>query len=255
MIIRILVSGFMALIPVQAVAATIVLVHGAFVGSWYWDPVAEGLREMGHTVVAVDLNTGGQTPFENPADVTLDDHIAIVVVAIKAQDDPVILISHSYGGRPSTGAWDIARDRIAAVIFVEAIAPYGTGNLALPEETRQRTALANTNPEALAAGVLMPPAHLAKRYPDQALHPHSLAAAHAPLPLTRGELPKTPGAYVLGSNSSATIFKQYAQKVHEQRDWTIWEIESGHDMVYDAGDVLTRLINKLSSELVAEDPE
>ncbi|WP_294221840.1 alpha/beta hydrolase family protein [uncultured Shimia sp.] len=255
MTIRVLVLGLVTLMPVQAIAATIVLVHGAFVGSWYWDPIADGLREMGHSVVAVDLNTGGQTLADNPADAALEDHIAIVVAAINAQDGPVVLVSHSYGGRPSTGAWDIARDRIAAIIFLEAVAPYGTGNFALPEETRQRSALASRNPKALAQGILLPPAYLENRYPGQDLHPHSIAAAHAALRLTRGELPKTPGAYVLGSNSKAALFKQYAQKVREQRKWTIWEIESGHDMVHDAAEILTRLIDKLSTELIDVDLE
>ncbi len=30
--------------------ARIVLVHGAFVGGWIWEPLAERLEELGHTI-------------------------------------------------------------------------------------------------------------------------------------------------------------------------------------------------------------
>lgn len=73
MMARALFLALLLLKPVDVIAATIVLVHGAFVGSWYWDPVAEGSREMGHAVVAVDLNSGDQGTIENPDDVSLDD--------------------------------------------------------------------------------------------------------------------------------------------------------------------------------------
>ena len=248
------VLGLLLLIPADAMAAAIVLVHGAYVGSWYWDPVADELRDMGHTVVAVDLNADVQAGRKAPKDISLDDHAATIIDAINAQGSSVVLISHSYGGRPSTAAWDIARDKISAVIFLEAVVAYGTGKLALPEEVGQRQALSSHDPEALAAGVLKPPAHLVQRYAGRELVPHSLRAAFAPVPLTRGDLPDTPGAYVLGSKSTAAVFRQYAQKVFEQRNWTIWEIDSGHDMVFEASEVLAQLLDKLSTELTAGEP-
>jgi pimeloyl-ACP methyl ester carboxylesterase len=227
----------------------IVLVHGSFVGAWYWDPVVEGLEDRGHDVIAVELTGFGAREVADPAAVTLNDHIRDVVAAIEAMPGKVVLVAHSYGGRPATGAWDIARDRIAAVILLEAVAPSGTGPLALPYEAAQRTALEAAFPDAVAAGALPVPAYVAKRYPDRPLAPQSIQALHAAVPLTRGALPDTPGAYVIGSNSTARLFRTYARTVQTERGWEIWEIETGHDMVHDNADVVTRLIDKLSREL------
>jgi pimeloyl-ACP methyl ester carboxylesterase len=234
-------------------ALPIVLVHGCFVGAWYWDPVAEGLRARGHPVFAVDL-TGdradpGVVPGADPATVTLKAQIDDVVAAVEAAGTPVVLVAHSAGGRPATGAWDAARDRVAAVVFLEAVAPHGSGGLALPEESGQRAALFVADPASAERGYLLPPRSLADRYPGRALAPQSLAALHAPVPLTRGPLPDTPGAYVLGADSTAPLFRQYAQRVAQERGWTVYEIETGHDMVHDDADVVTRLIDHLARTL------
>lgn len=226
-----------------------VLVHGAFVGGWYWDPVVDGLREKGHDVIAVDLTGHGNRSAENSKAITTTDHIADVVEAIRGFEEPVILVAHSYGGRPATGAWDEVRDKVLAVIYLEAVAPYGTGSDAIPEDSRQIMALANRDPAALESGLLQPGGHLFSRYPGKTIVSQSVAALYGPVPLRQGPLPKTPGAYVIGSNSTAMIFRQYAMKVADERDWTIYEIESGHDMVHDAADVVVRLLDKLASEL------
>ena len=231
----------------------IVLVHGSFVGAWYWDPVVEGLKARGHEVIAVELT--GDDAAADPASVTLDDHIRDVVGAIEAAPGKVVLVAHSYGGRPATGAWDIARDRIAAVILLEAVAPSGPGPLALPYDADQRTALEAAYPDAVAKGALPVPAYVSKRYPDKPLVPQSIQALHAAVPLTRGPLPDTPGAYVIGSNSTARLFRSYARAVQKERGWEIWEIETGHDMVHDNADVVTRLIDKLSRELTGASPD
>ena len=246
-----LIAAAFLLVPGQAAQAdkSFVLVHGAFVGAWYWDPVASGLRQKGHRVVAVDLTGHGTRAGENGPDVTIDQHISDVVAAIESADTPVILVAHSYGGRPATGAWDVARDRIEAVIFIEAAAPYGSGPLALPDEKGQRAKMMQLDPEAIAAGLLQPPPQLQQRYPGKPIAPQSLRALYAAVPLTNGPLPDTPGAFVLGAQSDARIFRQYAGRVAEQRGWTVWEIESGHDVVADAGETLTRLLDKLAQEL------
>jgi pimeloyl-ACP methyl ester carboxylesterase len=228
----------------------VVLVHGSFVGAWYWDPVAEGLRARGHDVTAVEL--AGDAGGSDPAAVTLQAQIDDVVAAIDAAGAPVVLVAHSAGGRPATGAWDAARDRVAAVVFFEAVAPYGSGGLALPEERGQRAALALADPAAVERGYLDPPSHLSMRYPGRPLSPQSLAALHAPVPLIRGPLPDTPGAYVLGADSTAVFFRQYAPRLAQERGWTIYEIETGHDMVHDDADVVTRLIDELSRTLPRE---
>ncbi len=71
---------------------TVVLVHGAWHGSWCWAPVLAGLDERGVTATAVDL--------PGP-DLHADaDHVRA------ALDDtgPAVLVGHSYGGAVITDA-------------------------------------------------------------------------------------------------------------------------------------------------------
>ncbi len=236
-------------VSTSAQQRTFVLVHGAHVGAWYWKPVVRGLKEHGHKVIAVDLTGHGSRAAENGPHVTLEQHIEDVVKAVQSADQRVILVSHSYGGRPATGAWDRARDKIAAVIFLEAMSPYGTGENALQFDHIQRMAMVDIMPSVVESGLIQPPAYVQNRYPDEVVVAQSIEALHAAVPLVNGQLPDTPGAYVIGSNSTARIFRTYAKLTANQRDWTIWEIETGHDMVFDNWDVVTRLLIKLSKEL------
>lgn len=228
-------------------AAEFLLIHGAFVGPWYWAPVAQGLEARGHGVRAVALS--GQGGAEVPAEaLTLDHHIADVTRAIDAAAGPVILVAHSYGGRPVTGAWDRRRDKVAAAIYLEAVAPYGTGPLAMPFERNQQAALAQTRPDLVDAGVMPPPDHLRRRYPDHPLYPMPLTVLWAELPWQNGKVEGS-GAYVVGARSEARIFREYGNRVARERGWTIYEIETGHDMVHDDADVVIRLLDHLASEL------
>ena len=77
---------------------TLVLVHGAWHGSWCWELLVEELAGDDLRVRAVDLPSAG------PALGDLDDDIATVRAAIDAADGPVVVVAHSYGGVPASGA-------------------------------------------------------------------------------------------------------------------------------------------------------
>ena len=65
----------------------VVLVHGGFVDGSGWEGVHKILTQRGYRVAVV----------QNPT-VTLADDVAFTRRAIAAQDGPVILVGHSYGG-------------------------------------------------------------------------------------------------------------------------------------------------------------
>src|SRR5258705_12354872 len=68
-------------------AKTVVLVHGGFVDGSGWEGVYKILREDGYTVAIV----------QNPT-ISLTDDVAATKRIIAAQNGPVILVGHSYGG-------------------------------------------------------------------------------------------------------------------------------------------------------------
>jgi pimeloyl-ACP methyl ester carboxylesterase len=73
--------------------ATIVLVHGSFVDGSGWRPVYDLLTRDGHRVAVVQIPT-----------VSLPGDAAATRLVIDAQDGPVVLVGHSYGGAVITQA-------------------------------------------------------------------------------------------------------------------------------------------------------
>jgi pimeloyl-ACP methyl ester carboxylesterase len=88
----------------------VVLVHGGFVDGSGWQGVYRALKKDGYTVVVV----------QNPT-VSLEDDVAVTKRTIAAQDGPVILVGHSYGGVVITEAGN--DPKVAALVYVAAFAP------------------------------------------------------------------------------------------------------------------------------------
>jgi pimeloyl-ACP methyl ester carboxylesterase len=88
----------------------VVLVHGGFVDGSGWEGVYRALTKSGHSVTVV----------QNPT-ISLADDVAVTRRAIAAQDGPVILVGHSYGGAVVTEAGN--DPKVAAVVYIAAFAP------------------------------------------------------------------------------------------------------------------------------------
>ena len=74
---------------------TVVLVHGAWHGSWCWQRVTPLLERQGVTVRTVDLPSVGAKP---GAGTDLSADAAAVDAVIEGLAGPVVLCGHSYGG-------------------------------------------------------------------------------------------------------------------------------------------------------------
>ncbi|MFE1646435.1 alpha/beta hydrolase [Microbacterium sp. P01] len=95
--------------------STILLVHGAWHGSWCWEPTADILRARGWDVHTVDLPT---VHADDKADLALADDADAVATAIAGIDGPVTVVAHSYGGVPTTQA---ATDpRVRHIVYIAA---------------------------------------------------------------------------------------------------------------------------------------
>ena len=88
----------------------VVLVHGGFVDGSGWQPVYDLLKADGFNVSIV----------QNPT-LSLEDDVAVTQRVIDAQDGPVVLVGHSYGGAVITEAG--ADDNVAALVYISAFAP------------------------------------------------------------------------------------------------------------------------------------
>ena len=91
-------------------ATNVVLVHGGFVDGSGWEGVYKILREDGYTVSIV----------QNPT-ISLADDVAATKRIVAAQNGPVILVGHSYGGAVITEAGN--DPKVAGLVYITAFAP------------------------------------------------------------------------------------------------------------------------------------
>ena len=97
-------------------AATVVLVHGAWHGAWCWDRVAEQLRADDIPVVAIDL-PGHGTSTALLGDLTVD--ASALRRALDDLDDAVVC-GHSYGGAV-IGEGAAGHPAVRHLVYVAAI--------------------------------------------------------------------------------------------------------------------------------------
>jgi pimeloyl-ACP methyl ester carboxylesterase len=96
-----------------------VLVHGGFVGGWYWSEVADRLRNIGHRVEVIEQLPSAGT---NPA--ALGDLAAdaeVVRQAVERVGESVVLVGHSYGGMVITELSD--HPPVAHSVYLAAFWP------------------------------------------------------------------------------------------------------------------------------------
>jgi pimeloyl-ACP methyl ester carboxylesterase len=94
----------------DSAARNVVLVHGGFVDGSGWEAVYGILRRDGFTVSVV----------QNPT-TSLADDVAATQRVVAAQDGPVILVGHSYGGAVITQAGN--DPKVAGLVYIAAFAP------------------------------------------------------------------------------------------------------------------------------------
>lgn len=89
---------------------SVVLVHGAFADGSGWEDVYKILKKNGYHASIV----------QNPT-ISLADDVTATKRVIDAQNGPVILVGHSYGGVVITEAG--THPKVAALVYVAAFAP------------------------------------------------------------------------------------------------------------------------------------
>jgi pimeloyl-ACP methyl ester carboxylesterase len=95
---------------VSGAVRNVVLVHGGFVDGSGWEGVYRALKKDGYKVSIV----------QNPT-ISLADDVAVTRRVVAAQDGPVLLVGHSYGGAVITEAGN--DPKVAGLVYIAAFAP------------------------------------------------------------------------------------------------------------------------------------
>ncbi|MGW7423961.1 alpha/beta fold hydrolase [Streptomyces sp. NPDC054813] len=94
----------------SAESRNVVLVHGGFVDGSGWQGVYDVLKRDGYDVSIV----------QNPT-LSLEGDVATTRMVLDAQDGPVVLVGHSYGGAVISEAG--SHPKVAALVYIAAFAP------------------------------------------------------------------------------------------------------------------------------------
>jgi pimeloyl-ACP methyl ester carboxylesterase len=103
-----------------------VLVHGGFIGGWYWSDVAEKLEKAGHRVDVVEQLPSAGTDPATLGDLAAD--AAVVRQTVENVGEPVVLVGHSYGGMVITELAD--HPSVAHSVYLSAFWPQRGQSLA-----------------------------------------------------------------------------------------------------------------------------
>ncbi|HEY5908481.1 MAG TPA: alpha/beta hydrolase [Vicinamibacteria bacterium] len=141
----------------SGMTSNVVLVHGGFVDGSGWEGVYKALKKEGYAVTIV----------QNPT-LSLADDVAVTRRALAAQNGPVILVGHSYGGVVITEAGN--DPKVAGLVYVAAFAPDAGESVA---------ALIKDPPPGAAVPPILPPQD-GFLFLDKAKFAESFAADVAP---------------------------------------------------------------------------
>lgn len=226
---------------------TFVLVHGGWHGTWCWKRVATRLRAKGHEVYTPTLSGHGDAAHQRSASVNLSTHIADVINALTNEDlDGVVLVGHSYGGNVITGVADAEPERITRVVYLDGHVPEnGQSCWDLAPEFREFFVEGASNHD----GVWVPPVPAAmfnvneadREMVDRLCSPMSLAALMERITLT-GAGQSIPRTFVWASGWEPNPFLQFRDKYRDAPGWTMLEASTGHDVMLDDPNLVTRIL-------------
>lgn len=110
---------------------TFVLLHGGGMGGWTWKYVRELLESRGHKVYTPTFTGFGEREHLIGRNVGNATHVQDIVNVFKYEDlHDVVLVAHSYAGTVAPGVIAEVGDRIASVIYLDAIVPHSGERIA-----------------------------------------------------------------------------------------------------------------------------
>jgi pimeloyl-ACP methyl ester carboxylesterase len=230
---------------VPAGGSTIVIVHGAWGGSWAFRQVEALLTARGHKVYRVALTGLGERVHLATRDTGLSTHIQDVVNHLVFDDlKDVVLVGHSYGGMVVTGAADRAPERIRRLVYLDAFVPEdGESVMTLPERRDQRAAFIDP---MIKDGFIVPP----WLQPDQPLPhdvPQPLKTFTEPIVLKNEAARRLPATYILtvekGKAAADDDFGPFAERA-KRRGFAVEEMEADHNPQWSAPEALVERLDR-----------
>ena len=226
--------------------ATYLLVHGAYQGGWIWKPVATRLRAAGHTVLAPTLDGCAERRHLVRPGITVATHAQEIAQLLFYEDwRDVILVGTSSGGMVIQKASEQARDRIAKLSFVDALALLPgervDGIVKRPAPNRVGDLTTGPTREDAEKRMFADLDAATRTWALDRLTQHPVAALEAPMVETTFWDQKW-SASVIRCTRAVNPPEHHQRRTAEKLGATYAEIDTGHYPMLSAPDELTRLL-------------
>ena len=218
-------------------STTFVLVHGAWAGSWCWVRVADRLIARGHRVYAPTLSGLGERSHLADSEIDLTTHVNDVVNEIRWKDlHQIVLVGHSYAGFVITGVAERLRERIASIVYVDAFIPTDGQSFADLAPWLDRTQRMTPPPPSTEGDFVD---EVDRAWADSKATAQPTATFTESLSVTGAYQRIRTKIYVCATNGPLS---RNADPLLSDASWTIYDVESGHDVEIDAPDRLVQIL-------------
>jgi pimeloyl-ACP methyl ester carboxylesterase len=231
-----------------------VLVHGAWHGGWCYRRTADLLRAKGHRVFTPTLTGLGERSHLFSGQINLTTHISDILNLIRWELlDKVVLLGHSYGGMVITGVADRAADKIASLVYLDAVIPSDNQSLydLVPPEMLQNQLKSASD----HGGVGVPPISAAffnvnekdRALVDALCTLQPIGCMNERLKFTgNGIAPVRSKVYVLAEGwGTGPGFRRYYNMVKDDKAWMTHALPCGHDVMLDMPEALAEILLKI----------
>jgi pimeloyl-ACP methyl ester carboxylesterase len=225
--------------------ATFVLIHGAYQGGWIWRPVAERLRAAGHVVYAPTLDGCAERKHQLRPGITVGTHAQEVADLLFYEDlRDIVLVGTSSGGMVICRTAELATERLARLVFVDALALLPGERIAdiVKRPAPMKTELATGPTREDAEGRMfsdLDPATRAWALARYTLHP--IAAMDAPMEL-KDFWDRPWKASVIRCRRAANPPEAHQRRTAERLRAPYSEMDTGHYPMLSQPEELTRLL-------------
>jgi len=221
---------------------SIVLVHGAWHGTWCWSDVHPALEERGFHVIALQLPSVGAAPRGD-----LEADARAVRLVIDAINGPVVVCGHSYGGIVVTEAAAGAPNVVGLIYLCAFMLDVGQSLLSVVGEplpwwglSDDRKVVRLQEPERVLYNDCTPEQTLAAM---TLVHPQSMATFEQPL--RHASWRDIPSAYIVCDRDEA--IPPEIQKAMAAQASRVEHLDAGHSPFLSRPHELSELIAKLAA--------
>ena len=210
------------------------------------------LEQQGHKVFTPTLTGVGERSHLMSKDINLDTHITDVVNVIKWEDLKDMLVVHSYGGWPGSGALEQIGDRVSSIVWLDAFKPEnGQRGFDFASDFSRKALLS-----AVETGEPGRPGPMAevfqvnekdRAWVDSKLTPQPNGVALQPIKLTGARERVAKKTYIRAPIYPQPAFDQALAECKADKSWRTFETtEAGHDVMVDAPQWLVDILLQVS---------